>query len=135
MLTTSAVGRKGRVFLVPLLFMGIAPAFAQQASKASPQKTPARPATARNEAAATATQKLPLRRVVLYKSGVGYFEHDGTVRGNQDVEIDLTSSQLDDVLKSLTALCGYCFFRAEVQFEYSVMGSEFCSGLLLTINF
>jgi hypothetical protein len=53
---------------------------------------------------AALAKKLPLRRVVLYKSGVGYFEHDGKVRGNEDVEIDLTSSQLDDVLKSLTAL-------------------------------
>ncbi len=51
-----------------------------------------------------AAQKLPLRRVILYKSGVGYFEHAGEVRGNENVEIDLTSSQLDDVLKSLTAL-------------------------------
>jgi hypothetical protein len=42
--------------------------------------------------------------VVLYKSGIGYFEHDGHVRGNEDVEIDLTSGQLNDVLKSLTAL-------------------------------
>ena len=49
-------------------------------------------------------QKLPLRRVVLYKSGIGYFQHDGHVRGNEDVEIDLTSGQLNDVLKSLTAL-------------------------------
>ncbi len=52
----------------------------------------------------TEPQRLPLRRVVLYKSGVGYFEHAGQVRGNEDVEIDLTSSQLNDVLKSLTAL-------------------------------
>jgi hypothetical protein len=49
-------------------------------------------------------QKLPLRRVVLYKSGIGYFEHDGRVHGSEDVEIDLTSGQLNDVLKSLTAL-------------------------------
>lgn len=47
---------------------------------------------------------LPLRRVTLYKSGVGYFEHGGTVHGNEDVEINLTSSQLNDVLESLTAL-------------------------------
>jgi hypothetical protein len=46
--------------------------------------------------------KLPVRRVVLYKSGVGYFEHVGRVRGDQAVSIDLTSGQLDDVLKSLT---------------------------------
>jgi hypothetical protein len=42
--------------------------------------------------------------VVLYKSGVGYFEHVGRVRGNQNVTIEFTSGQLDDVLKSLTVL-------------------------------
>jgi hypothetical protein len=47
---------------------------------------------------------LPIRRVVLYKNGVGYFEHLGRVRGSQTVHIDFTSAQLNDVLKSLTAL-------------------------------
>jgi hypothetical protein len=51
-----------------------------------------------------AADPLPVRRVVLYKSGVGYFEHLGRVRGDQSVTIDFTSGQLDDVLKSLTAL-------------------------------
>jgi hypothetical protein len=51
-----------------------------------------------------AEARLPVRRVVLYKSGIGYFEHLGRVRGNQDVTIEFTSGQLDDVLKSLTAL-------------------------------
>jgi hypothetical protein len=50
------------------------------------------------------TAKLPVRRVVLYKNGVGYFEHLGHVRGSQDVHIDFTSAQLNDVLKSLTVL-------------------------------
>lgn len=75
-------------------------AIAQQA----PRKTPATKPPTVVAPANTEAQKLPLRRVVLYKSGVGYFEHDGQVRGNEDVEIDLTSSQLDDVLTSLTAL-------------------------------
>jgi len=48
--------------------------------------------------------KLPVRRVVLYKNGVGYFEHLGRVRGSLDVHIDFTSAQLNDVLKSLTVL-------------------------------
>jgi hypothetical protein len=48
--------------------------------------------------------KLPVQRVVLYKNGVGYFEHLGRVRGSQDVHIDFTSAQLNDVLKSLTVL-------------------------------
>jgi len=52
----------------------------------------------------TAANRLPVRRVVLYKSGVGYFEHLGRVRDNQIVTVDFTSGQLDDVLKSLTTL-------------------------------
>ncbi len=47
---------------------------------------------------------LPVRRVVLYKTGVGFFEHQGQVRGNQHVTIRFTSSQLNDVLKSLTTI-------------------------------
>ena len=48
--------------------------------------------------------QLPVRRVILYKSGVGYFEHQGSVTGSTDVAIQFTSAQLNDVLKSLTAL-------------------------------
>ncbi len=47
---------------------------------------------------------LPVRRVVLYKTGVGYFEHLGRVQGDQAVRIDFTSGQLNDVLQSLTVL-------------------------------
>lgn len=48
--------------------------------------------------------RLPLKRVVLYKSGVGYFEHTGQVRGNEDIHIDFTTGQLNDALKSLTTV-------------------------------
>ena len=48
--------------------------------------------------------QLPVRKVVLYKNGVGYFEHAGRVSNSQQVEIDFTTSQLNDVLQSLTAL-------------------------------
>jgi hypothetical protein len=51
-----------------------------------------------------AQDKLPVKRVVLYKNGIGYFEHLGQVQGNQDVGISFTSGQLNDVLKSLTVL-------------------------------
>jgi hypothetical protein len=53
---------------------------------------------------APATDRLPIKRVVLYKNGVGYFEHLGEVRGSQEVTIAFTSGQLNDVLKSLTVL-------------------------------
>ena len=51
-----------------------------------------------------AADRLPIKRVVLYKNGVGFFEHLGRVRGTQVVSIDFTSGQLNDVLKSLTTV-------------------------------
>ena len=56
------------------------------------------------QAVAPEPSQLPVRRVVLYKSGVGYFEHQGSITGSVDVAIQFTSAQLNDVLKSLTAL-------------------------------
>src|ERR1700723_1319559 len=53
---------------------------------------------------AAAAPRLPVTRVILYKNGVGYFEHAGHVRGSQDVNVDFTTAQLNDVLKSLTVL-------------------------------
>jgi hypothetical protein len=46
---------------------------------------------------------LPVRRVVLYKTGVGYFEHLGNVRNRQDVAVRFTSAQLNDVLRETAA--------------------------------
>ena len=43
-------------------------------------------ALARPDAAAASTP-VPVRRVVLYKTGIGYFEHLGRVRDRQDVTI------------------------------------------------
>jgi hypothetical protein len=54
--------------------------------------------------AADSSARLPVKRVVLYKNGVGYFEHTARVHGTQELSIDFTTSQLNDVLKSLTAV-------------------------------
>jgi hypothetical protein len=54
--------------------------------------------------AAPSENRLPVKRVVLYKNGIGYFEHSAQVRGTQELNIDFTSSQLNDVLKSLTVV-------------------------------
>jgi hypothetical protein len=59
----------------------------------------AAPATSTDSAS-----RLPVKRVVLYKNGVGYFEHAARVHGTQDLSIDFTTAQLNDVLKSLTAV-------------------------------
>jgi hypothetical protein len=62
------------------------------------------PAPARQTTPTSPAEPLPVRRVVLYKTGVGYFEHLGSVRDVQEVAIRFTSAQLNDVLKSLTAI-------------------------------
>lgn len=54
--------------------------------------------------AANAPEQLPVRSVVLYKSGVGFFQHVGQIHGDEAVRIDFNSGQLDDVLGSLTVL-------------------------------
>ena len=77
-------------------------AFAQKNVQA-PTKVPSK-----NEqsisASAESGARLPVKRVVLYKNGVGYFEHSARVHGDQDLTIDFTTAQLNDVLKSLTAV-------------------------------
>jgi hypothetical protein len=53
---------------------------------------------------ADSQERLPVKRVVLYKNGVGYFEHPARVRGSQELNIDFTTAQLNDVLNSLTVV-------------------------------
>jgi len=69
-----------------------------------PAQNPNAPAKSSAAPAAPSAIDLPVRKVVLYKNGVGYFEHAGAVSGNQRVTVDFTSAQLNDVLQSLTAL-------------------------------
>jgi Carboxypeptidase regulatory-like domain len=88
--------------LLSALVCSSAIAFAQQKSSTPPKPSSA-PAPG-SPTAEPAAEKLPVRRVVLYKNGVGYFEHLGRVSGSQDVHIDFTSAQLNDVLKSITVL-------------------------------
>jgi hypothetical protein len=44
---------------------------------------------------------LPLSKIVLYSSGVGYFQHDGTVNNRTQLDLRLHTNQINDMLKSL----------------------------------
>lgn len=48
-----------------------------------------------------AAEPLPLRRVVMVNSGIGFFEHGGPVEGNRKVEFTVNAGDLNDLLKSL----------------------------------
>jgi hypothetical protein len=52
--------------------------------------------------AAAAAADLPIRQVILYKSGVGYFERSGPLAAGEAARLDFKASDMNDVLKSLT---------------------------------
>ncbi|HWR34711.1 MAG TPA: DUF4139 domain-containing protein [Clostridia bacterium] len=95
-----------KALISALLFAAIVPnALAQAAPKQAAKPAPETASSLSTSAGRVAhDNQLPVRRVVLYKNGVGYFEHAGRVRGSQEVNIDFTTSQLNDVLKSLTVV-------------------------------
>lgn len=47
---------------------------------------------------------LPIKKVVLYKHGVGYFEREGEIEGDASITLHFKSNEMNDVLKSLTVL-------------------------------
>lgn len=53
-------------------------------------------------AALAAAQELPIRRVVIYKNGVGYVERAGQVTGGSSVSLSFQAEEMTDVLKSLS---------------------------------
>ena len=52
-------------------------------------------------APSTTNATVPMRRVVLFSSGVGYYQHDGVVTGHAATELRFKADQINDVLKSL----------------------------------
>ena len=48
-----------------------------------------------------AETKLPINRVVLFSSGVGYFQREGEVTGNADVNLAFPVNDINDLLKSM----------------------------------
>ncbi|MBA3710206.1 MAG: hypothetical protein H0W83_15455 [Planctomycetes bacterium] len=61
----------------------------------------AEPDPANPAAAAANKADVQVRKVVLFSSGVGYFEHEGTVAGNAATELRFKTGQINDILKSL----------------------------------
>ena len=52
--------------------------------------------------AATFAADLPVREVILYKHGVGYFERAGELKAGETARLDFKAGDMNDVLKSLT---------------------------------
>jgi hypothetical protein len=93
-----------RRIVLSVCLVGFTLPLSAQTPAAAPAPSKAAIAASSAVAGTAVIKDLPVRKVVLYKNGVGYFEHAGQVNGSQRVAIDFTSSQLNDVLQSLTVL-------------------------------
>src|SRR5438094_9871412 len=64
--------------------------------------------TARIEEAKEAASKsatagmLPIGQVVLFSSGVGYFQREGSIDGTQKVDLTFAAQDINDLIKSMT---------------------------------
>ncbi len=62
------------------------------------------PAPAQKQALPAAEADLPIRSIIMYRSGVGYFERQGSVQGEQRAELSFRTEQVNDILKSMVLL-------------------------------
>jgi hypothetical protein len=80
--------------LVAGLALGLAPVAVAQPAKAEVETT----------AMAKGGDNLPIRRITLYRSGVGSFDRRGMVQGNANIQLRFTTDQINDILKSMVVL-------------------------------
>src|SRR5205085_2059742 len=65
-----------------------------------PVKTTGKPDDAVSSEPATRTQ-LPIGQVVLFSSGVGYFQREGAIEGNTRVDLSFPVTDINDLIKSM----------------------------------
>lgn len=80
--------------LVAGLALGLSPVAVAQTAKADVEAT----------ALAKGGDSLPIKRITLYRSGVGSFDRRGMVQGNANVQLRFTTDQINDILKSMVVL-------------------------------
>ena len=86
------------LYLAPLAVTAlVVAAFSLSQSPAQPRRGPENPgAVARSTPPA-----LPIQQVVLFSSGVGYFQREGEVEGNTRVDLSFPVQDINDLLKSM----------------------------------
>jgi hypothetical protein len=85
-----SVAATGAVLLAAALVW--VPHSAAQDKKTDPEANESRPDKA---------GQLPIAQVVLFSSGVGYFQREGTVEGNTRVDLSFPVQDINDLLKSM----------------------------------
>src|SRR3954451_19230399 len=66
-----------------------------------PTRSPAEPSQPAPAGEGPRPTQLPIAQVVLYSSGVGYFQREGTVEGEARVDLTFPTQDVNDLLKSM----------------------------------
>ncbi|HKI38026.1 MAG TPA: DUF4139 domain-containing protein [Gemmataceae bacterium] len=66
-----------------------------------PSSSPADPGQPEPAAKAAGTAQLPVAQAILYSSGVGYFQREGSVEGNTRIDLTFPVQDINDLLKSM----------------------------------
>src|SRR5207247_540262 len=66
-----------------------------------PTATSARPEKGRSDEPQAQVTQLPIGQVVLFSSGVGYFQREGQIDGNARVDLAFPVSDINDLIKSM----------------------------------
>jgi hypothetical protein len=80
---------------IPALAVGAFLAFRSPTTAAQPGDPE------KNKPDAVVSTQLPIGMVVLYSSGVGFFQREGTVDGNSRVDLSFPSADINDLIKSM----------------------------------
>src|SRR5690606_6727993 len=96
----------GRVWVRPVLMVAMAAVIIAAMGAASLQAQQDNGSAAAAADAERPTAELPIRRVALFASGVGYFERSGPVTGGSDVQMMFRVEEINDILKSMVITGG-----------------------------
>jgi hypothetical protein len=99
-ITDRTLGEGRRVFSVALfVVVGLVSVSAAGVAQDSSGPTPAESRVL--GLSVDGDQRLPVTAVSLFTTGVGYFQHDGVVVGDESVTLTVSSGDINDLLKSL----------------------------------
>jgi hypothetical protein len=85
------------LLIVPIL--GVAAVAAVLAVR--PGTSPAEGGKTETNAKATSSPQLPVAQTVLFSSGVGFFQREGEIDGNQRIDLSFPVQDINDLLKSM----------------------------------
>ena len=90
--------------IIYLIFMGVTKQDTQKTGKTAGNLKGAAFAdegTSLRQAGGADRSQLPLSQVVLFSSGVGYFQRQGPIEGNATIELRFSAADVNDLLKSM----------------------------------